>query len=127
MANLELNLAAYRNAASQAFLLNNERDLNLHFKITKSPSFITSQEHYHGLNPRQKHLHSSNDSRRNKSLEERCLGEWQTTSQLAGMSPSRGHRSQLLICKNQLSAKSKANHQKIKERMLAQKQRHQSQ
>lgn len=44
------------------------------------------------------------------------------------MSPNQGHRSsQLLICKNQLSDKSKTNHQKIKENMIAQNNRNLSQ
>lgn len=46
-----------------------------------------------------------------------------------GVSPSRTlhNRSQVLICKNQLSAKSKSNHQMIKENMIAQNTRNLSQ
>lgn len=126
--NLDINTAFNRNAASHAFLLNNERDLRGQFNIAKSPSFITSQEHYHGLEPSKmkKQLDSSVGSRRNKSAEDNCLVESQMASHFAGMSPGQGHRSQLLICKNQLSGKGKSNHQKIKENMIAQNNRNMS-
>lgn len=104
---LDIQLGQNRNATSHSFLVDNT-------KMAKSPSFITTQEN--GLQRKDIHQQSQ---RRNHSL------DGPMNESFARHSPNGGHRSQILVCKNQLSA-SRSNHLQIKEQIICQNNRNKS-